>query len=219
MGGDEDVGVARYEPAILPPSPTIRVLSYSNCQRSTYSNSRAWQLKCFKEMGEGCTKLLLLAMPDPLSYSVMNKICLNQMKYKICLNQRTKDVFRWSMPINSFYKYCSSLFSILVQISRKHFDSDSILFAVDVLHAPSMDWYRKRYPHHFWHPVLVFFVKIVLYFGIFSSRWNCMMWGSNIFVHFRWKCWLLSVVWLMSHNSLPRTMSYNVLYMTVVVVV
>ena len=29
-----DVGLARYEPALLPPCPTIRVLSYSNCQRS-----------------------------------------------------------------------------------------------------------------------------------------------------------------------------------------
>ena len=25
-----DVGLARYEPALLPPCPTIRVLSYSN---------------------------------------------------------------------------------------------------------------------------------------------------------------------------------------------
>ena len=28
--GNEDVGSARYEPALLPPCPTIRVLSYSN---------------------------------------------------------------------------------------------------------------------------------------------------------------------------------------------
>ena len=28
--GMEDVGSARYEPALLPPYPTIRVLSYSN---------------------------------------------------------------------------------------------------------------------------------------------------------------------------------------------
>ena len=28
--GMEDVGSARYEPALLPPCPTIRVLSYSN---------------------------------------------------------------------------------------------------------------------------------------------------------------------------------------------
>ena len=31
--GMGDVGSARYEPALLPPCPTIRVLSYSNCQR------------------------------------------------------------------------------------------------------------------------------------------------------------------------------------------
>ena len=30
--GMGDVGSARYEPALLPPYPTIRVLSYSNCQ-------------------------------------------------------------------------------------------------------------------------------------------------------------------------------------------
>ena len=30
--GMGDVGSARYEPALLPPCPTIRVLSYSNCQ-------------------------------------------------------------------------------------------------------------------------------------------------------------------------------------------
>ena len=28
--GMRDVGPARYEPALLPPCPTIRVLSYSN---------------------------------------------------------------------------------------------------------------------------------------------------------------------------------------------
>ena len=44
--GMGDVGSARYEPALLPPSPTIRVLSYSNCQRSFHSSSRAWQFKC-----------------------------------------------------------------------------------------------------------------------------------------------------------------------------
>ena len=44
--GMGDVGVARYEPALLPPCPTIKVLSYSNYQRSTHSSSRAWQFKC-----------------------------------------------------------------------------------------------------------------------------------------------------------------------------
>ena len=36
----EDVGSARYEPALLPPCPTIRVLGYSNCQRPTNSISK-----------------------------------------------------------------------------------------------------------------------------------------------------------------------------------
>ena len=35
--GMGDVGSARYEPALLPPCPTIKVLGYSNCQRSTHS--------------------------------------------------------------------------------------------------------------------------------------------------------------------------------------
>ena len=44
--GMGDVGSARYKPALHPSSPTIRVLSYSNCQKSTHSSSRAWQFKC-----------------------------------------------------------------------------------------------------------------------------------------------------------------------------
>ena len=38
--GMGDVGSARYEPALLPPCPTIRVLSHSNCQSSTLSVSK-----------------------------------------------------------------------------------------------------------------------------------------------------------------------------------
>ena len=37
--GMEKVGSARYEPALLPPCPSIRVLRYSNCQRSSHSMS------------------------------------------------------------------------------------------------------------------------------------------------------------------------------------
>ena len=44
--GMGEVGSARYEPALLPPCPSIRVLSYSNCQRSTHFSRRAWQCKC-----------------------------------------------------------------------------------------------------------------------------------------------------------------------------
>ena len=38
--GMGNVGSARYEPAPLPPCPTIRVLRYSNCQRSTHSHQQ-----------------------------------------------------------------------------------------------------------------------------------------------------------------------------------
>ena len=40
VGGHGDVGSARDEPALLPPCPTIRVLSYSTCQRSTHYISK-----------------------------------------------------------------------------------------------------------------------------------------------------------------------------------
>ena len=36
--GMGEVGSARYEPALLPPCPSIRALCYSNCQRSTQSH-------------------------------------------------------------------------------------------------------------------------------------------------------------------------------------
>ena len=39
VGGDGDVGSTRYEPALLPPCLTKKVLGYSNCQRSTHSIS------------------------------------------------------------------------------------------------------------------------------------------------------------------------------------
>ena len=39
--GMGEVGSARYEPALLPPCPSIRVLSYSNCQRSTQSHQQS----------------------------------------------------------------------------------------------------------------------------------------------------------------------------------
>ena len=43
--GMGDVPAARYEPALLPPCPTITVLCYSNCQRSTHSHSLMTQPK------------------------------------------------------------------------------------------------------------------------------------------------------------------------------
>ena len=45
--GMGEVGSARYALALLPPCPSIRVLSYNNCQRSTHSSRRAWQCKCY----------------------------------------------------------------------------------------------------------------------------------------------------------------------------
>ena len=44
VGGDGDVGSVWYEPALLPALfPTIRVLSYSKCQSSTFSISVKFQ--------------------------------------------------------------------------------------------------------------------------------------------------------------------------------
>ena len=39
--GMGEVGSARYEPALLPPCPSIRALCYSNCQRSTHSHQQS----------------------------------------------------------------------------------------------------------------------------------------------------------------------------------
>ena len=39
--GMGEVGLARYEPALLPPCPSIRALCYSNCQRSTQSHQQS----------------------------------------------------------------------------------------------------------------------------------------------------------------------------------
>ena len=38
--GMGEVGSARYEPALLPPCPSIRVLCYRNCQRSIHSHQQ-----------------------------------------------------------------------------------------------------------------------------------------------------------------------------------
>ena len=43
--GMGDVGAARYEPALLPPCPTISALSYSKCQRSIHSISEIQHFK------------------------------------------------------------------------------------------------------------------------------------------------------------------------------
>ena len=58
--GMGEVGSARYEPALLPPCPSIRALSYSNCQRSTHSNLRAWHTP-FKYTSTDT----LYAVPEP----------------------------------------------------------------------------------------------------------------------------------------------------------
>ena len=39
--GMGEVGSARYEPALLPPCPSIRALCYSNCQRSSQSHQQS----------------------------------------------------------------------------------------------------------------------------------------------------------------------------------
>ena len=43
--GMGDIGSARYEPALLPPCPTIRVLSYSNCQKSEVNSQKILHFK------------------------------------------------------------------------------------------------------------------------------------------------------------------------------
>ena len=45
--GMGEVGSARYEPALLPPCPSIRVYATVTVKRSTHASRRAWQCKCF----------------------------------------------------------------------------------------------------------------------------------------------------------------------------
>ena len=68
--GMGEVGSARYEPALLPPCQSIRVLSYSNCQRSTHASRRAWQCKCLLRW----FVLFSLAFPIllPYKYTALN---------------------------------------------------------------------------------------------------------------------------------------------------
>ena len=83
--GDGEVRSARYEPALVPPCPSIKVLSYSNCQRSSHSMSK-WMLKNFSTLRiniyasfvQGLLSLHHLVMPDAWKYS-----CL--WKYLLCL--------------------------------------------------------------------------------------------------------------------------------------
>ena len=56
--GMGEVGSARYEPALLPPCLSIRVLCTSNCQRSNHSSSRAWQCKCYPKEGFNIVDLI-----------------------------------------------------------------------------------------------------------------------------------------------------------------
>ena len=43
--GMGEVGSARYEPALLPPCPSIGALCYSNCQRSAQSHQQSKRVK------------------------------------------------------------------------------------------------------------------------------------------------------------------------------
>ena len=47
-----DVGAVRYEPALLPPCLTIRVLSYSNCKSEWISDSYCSLKPLWSGMGE-----------------------------------------------------------------------------------------------------------------------------------------------------------------------
>ena len=64
-----DVGLARYEPALLRPSLTGRVLSYSNCQRYTHSISK-WFFRNLALSG------LFIAQGNDLSSVTKTKITL-----------------------------------------------------------------------------------------------------------------------------------------------
>ena len=66
-----DVGLARYEPALLPPCPTIMVLCYSNCQRSIHSHQQ------FKSFNIDQTQMSLTASFTKI-YEIRGKLSEQQ---------------------------------------------------------------------------------------------------------------------------------------------
>ena len=100
VGGDGDVGLARYEPALLPPCPTIRALCYSKCQRSTHSHQQfkgcyASKLPLGERLGNYCLVVMFLLSEGSLQHirhvytvSVGNSSHDNM----VCLTKRTFDV-------------------------------------------------------------------------------------------------------------------------------
>ena len=85
MGGY--VGSARYKPALLPACPIIRVLSYSNCQRSIHSISK----RIFRKLALlRVNQSTLVAFQCNQNHSLL---CSNQvLHYQLaCLSQFTQD--------------------------------------------------------------------------------------------------------------------------------
>ena len=95
MGGD--VGSARYEPALLPPCPTIRVLCYSNGQRSTHSHQQ------FKGTG------IVLVYQKKSWAPGGTEVAFS--RQKVCATRVNFSCFYWSI----WYELLSSCHTLCVQ--------------------------------------------------------------------------------------------------------
>ena len=95
--GMGEVGSARYEPALLPPCPSIRVLSYSNCQRSTQSHQQSKGLEHTYEVSSHiCLDLLSdIGIQTWASRWVVRSVS-HQVEYWITWsNEEQNEVYEW----------------------------------------------------------------------------------------------------------------------------
>ena len=80
-----DVGSARYERTLLPPCPTIRVWSYSNCQRSNHSICK-WIFRnlALLRVNLVCKGILLFEALTNVSWHYVNGYCtLSTSNYRV----------------------------------------------------------------------------------------------------------------------------------------
>ena len=109
--GMGEVGSARYEPALLPPCPSIRVLSYSNYQEIHSRHRRAWQCKCKGDLTEACWNGLSPesnAVHLVLSASAFTLIITLARAIK-CQVINTNLVSRWLWPGNRTFLAVASM--------------------------------------------------------------------------------------------------------------
>ena len=149
--GMGDVGSARYEPALLPPWPTIRVLSYSKCQRSTHSISK-WIFR----------NLVLLRVKDREMFSIptgsllKNSADVRYKQFSCTLSREKKYVAEGSsvhvVLVNQIWWRNIKHFIKFGQETDKAYSStnsiESICMIIDIV-AWTEDVWRERHKERF----------------------------------------------------------------------